>query len=202
MDPPNSSTIVYSVRQPRCGCPTHVADCFGAYDSLSDAMKRRIDDLVCIHHYGNRDYRPSEGLGWQAEHEAETMTEEQKRKVKNVYHPLVMRHPVTGRKALYCVAGTSWGIVGWPEDEALDLLRELMAHNLQPKYVTSIDYEVGHFAAWDTFSTLHRATPLEGVGPEDPDARILWRVSVNGHSPLYSADELYRGAARLEKPAA
>ena len=42
----------------------------------------------------------------------------------------------------------------------------------------------------------------EGVGPDDPDARILRRVSVNGHSPLFSAAELCRGAAQLEKPAA
>ena len=47
-----------------------------------------------------------------------------------------------------------------------------------------------------------RWTPLAAVGPDDPDARILWRVSVNGHSPLFAADELYRGAARLEKSAA
>ena len=45
---------------------------------------------------------------------------------------------------------------------------------------------------------------LDGCPPAsyDPDARILWRVSVNGRSPLFAADELYQGAAELEKPAA
>jgi taurine dioxygenase len=192
-DPPNSTTTVYSIEQPKDGCPTHIADCFRAYDALSESMKQKIDELICVHHYGNRDFQADAKIGYQTRHEAETMTDNQKKKVKNVYHPLVMRHPITGRKSLYSVAGTSWGISGWPDDEAMDLLRELMAHCLQDKFVTTIDYEVGDLAAWDTFSTLHRATPIAAVEPDDPNARTLWRVSVNGISPLYSSDEIYQG---------
>ncbi len=192
LDPANSTTMVYSVKQPRDGCPTSLADCFGAYDALPESMKRKIDDLTCIHHYGNRDFQ-SDVAGKNSKHEAERMTEDQKKKVKDVYHPLVKRHPITGRKSLYSVAGTSWGIVDWPADEAVALLRELMDHCLQDKFITSIDYEEGDFAAWDTFSTLHCATPLAGVEPDDPNARILWRVSVNGLSPLYDVAETYQG---------
>ena len=188
-DPPNSTTMVYCIQQPRDGCPTHLADCFSAYDALSEGMKNRIDDLVCIHHYGNRDYRDDDS-GPNTRYEAERMTDSQKRKVKNVYHPLVMRHPITGRKSLYSVAGTSWGIVDMPDDEALGLLRELTEHSLQEQYLTQIDYEPGDFAVWDTFSTLHHATPLEAVEPDDPNARILWRVSVNGLSPLMSEEQI------------
>ena len=36
-----------------------------------------------------------------------------------------------GRKALYAVSGSSFGIVGMPEDEARDLLDELAAHATQ-----------------------------------------------------------------------
>ncbi len=192
LDPANSTTMVYSVKRPRDGCPTSLADCFGAYDALPESMKRKIDDLVCIHHYGNRDFQ-SGAAEKNSKFEAERMTEDQKKKVKDVYHPLVKRHPITGRKSLYSVAGTSWGIVDWPEDEAVALLRELMDHCLQDRFITSIDYDVGDFAAWDTFSTLHCATPLAGAGPDDPNARILWRVSVNGLSPLYRLEETYQG---------
>ena len=186
-DPPNSTTMVYCIQQPRDGCPTHLADCFSAYDALPEKMKKRIDGLVCIHHYGNRDYRGDDS-GANTRYEAERMTDDQKRKVKNVFHPLVMRHPITGRKSLYSVAGTSWGIVDMPDDEALDLLSELTEHSLQDRFLTQIDYEPGDFAVWDTFSTLHHATPLKAVEPDDPNARILWRVSVNGLSPLFAGD--------------
>ncbi len=114
---------------------------------------------------------------------AEKLTVDQKKRVVNVYHPLVKRHPVTGRKALYGMAGSSFGIIGMPDDEAFDLLNELAVHAIKPAYVTSYDFKVGDAGAWDTFSTLHKATVLEpATGPED--SRLLWRISVTGLPPL------------------
>jgi taurine dioxygenase len=179
-DPPNSATIVYAIRVPQGkGAPTYVADMFSAYDSLPERRKREIDDLIVVHHYGNRD-DTVEG----SPTAAERLTEEQKRRVKNVRHPLVMRHPVTGRHSLYGVAGSSFGIVGMPDDEALDLLKELAAHAIRPEFTTSYDYDVGDVAAWDTYSTLHKAPVVPRAAPEDAHARTLWRVSVSGVSPL------------------
>ena len=51
-----------------------------------------------------------------------------------ITHKIARPHPVTGRKSLYAVNGSSFGIVGMPDDEALDLLDELAAHSTQPKY--------------------------------------------------------------------
>ena len=42
-----------------------------------------------------------------------------------VRHRVARRHPVTGRTALYAVSGSSFGIEGMPDDEAVDLLDEL-----------------------------------------------------------------------------
>jgi len=48
-----------------------------------------------------------------------------------VRHPVARKHPVTGRTALYAVSGSSFGIEGMPEDEAVDLLDELKRHSTQ-----------------------------------------------------------------------
>lgn len=187
-DPPNSSTIVYSIQKPEGGCPTHFCDMFSAYDALPEKTKRRIDDLMVIHHYGNRaDTREGSPTA------AETLTEDQKKRVANVTHPLVKRHPMTGRKALYGVAGSSFGIVGMPEDEAIGLLDELAEHALQPRFMTTYDYEPGDVAAWDTYSTLHKATLTQRAQAGDAHARVLWRVSVTGESPLFPPEEIYKG---------
>lgn len=179
-DPPNSATVVYSIRTPRDrGTPTYVADMFSAYDALPERTKRMIDDLTVLHHYGNR-YDTEEG----SPTAAERLTEEQKRRVHNCYHPLVMRHPVTGRRSLYGVAGSSFGIVGMPDDEAFDLLHELAEHATQPQFTTAYDYEPGDVACWDTYSTLHKAPAQKPAQPNDGHARMLWRVSVTGLSPL------------------
>jgi len=177
-DPPNSSTIVYAIETPEAGCPTEFADCFTAYDDLGDAMKAKIDDLQVIHHYGNR-----WDMDENSKTSAERLTEAQKKRVANVSMPMVRRHHATGRKALYGMAGSSFGIVGWPEDEAIDLIDELAKHCIQDKYRTRIDYAVGDVAAWDTFATLHKAQ-VQKPATGDNDRRLMWRASVIGLPPI------------------
>ena len=55
-------------------------------------------------------------------------------------HKVARKHPVTGRTALYSVSGSSFGIEGMPEDEALDLLDELKRHATQEKYQLRLKY--------------------------------------------------------------
>ena len=90
-----------------------------------------------------------------------------------VRHPIVRKHPVTGRKALYAVSGSSFGIEGMPEDEAVGLLDELKAHATQEKYQVRLKYGVGDVVIWDNASLLHSATLTD---PADP--RTLWRITV------------------------
>ena len=142
-------------------------------------MKERIDDMVVLHHYGNR-----ADMDESSRTSAERLTPEQKKRITNVYHPLVQRHPITGRKSLYGVAGSSFGIVGMPDDEAIELLDELKAHATEPRFVTQYDYDVGDVAAWDTYSTLHMAT-LHDRATTPETRRMLWRVSVSGKAPIY-----------------
>jgi taurine dioxygenase len=188
-DPPNSATVVYAIKT-TAETPTFLADMFRAYDALPEAMKRRIDTLVAVHHYGNRE-DTLEG----SPTAAERLTDEQKCRVKNVYHPLVMRHPVTGRRSLYGVAGSSFGIRGMPDDEALDLLGELKAHATQSQFSTAHQYEPGELVAWDTYSTLHKAPAQTPASPHDPHARLLWRVSLSGVSRFVTPHQNGTGCA-------
>ena len=47
---------------------------------------------------------------------------------------VVRRHPGSGRKALY-IASHASHIIGWPVEEGRALLRELLAHATQPRFV-------------------------------------------------------------------
>jgi taurine dioxygenase len=80
---------------------------------------------------------------------------------------------VTGRKALYAVSGSSFGIVGMPDDEARDLLDELAAHATKECYRLRFKYGVGDIVIWDNAALLHSATLID---PDD--ARTLWRITV------------------------
>ena len=166
---PARATTLYSIQVPKVGGNTLFADQMAAYDDLSEAMKRRLEGLVGIHHYGNRD-----DLDTESRTSAYPPDERQKRSrgIALIRHPLVRRHPLTGRKGLYAVSGTSVGIEGMPDAEALDLLRELARHSTQPKYQFSVSYGVGDVVAWDNAAVLHSATL---VAPDD--ARTLWRIT-------------------------
>ena len=126
---PARATTLYSIVVPKVGGDTLFANQQAAYDDLPEAMKKRIEPLYGIHHYGNR-----HDTDEQSRTAASPLTDEQKAKMPLITHQIARPHPVTGRKSLYAVNGSSFGIVGMPDDEALDLLDELAAHSTQPKY--------------------------------------------------------------------
>jgi taurine dioxygenase len=165
---PARATTLYSIEVPRRGGNTLFADQYAAWEGLPEAMQRRIETLTAIHHYGNRKERDDASRT-----AASALTPEQKAKMPLITHPIVRTHPVTGRKALYAVSGSSYGIVGMPDDEAVALLDELAAHATQEKYVYSFAYGVGDVVVWDNASLLHSATLLD---PDD--ARTLWRITI------------------------
>jgi taurine dioxygenase len=168
LDVPARATLLYSIEVPKKGGDTLFANQYAAYDDLPSAMKQRLEGLVGLHHYGNRD-----DLDSSSRTVASVLTEEQEKKMSWVRHPVARRHPVTGRTALYAVSGSSFGIEGMPEDEALDLLDELKAHATQQKYQCRLKYGVGDVVIWDNASLLHSATLTD---PDDP--RTLWRITV------------------------
>src|SRR6478672_6508978 len=165
---PARATMLYSIEVPKAGGNTLFANQYAAYDDLSESMKRRIAPMIGVHHYGNR--KVADEMSRVA---ASPLTDEQKAKMPLITHPLVRTHPVTGRKALYAVSSSSYGIVGMPEDEAVALLDELAAHATQPKFVYSLSYRVGDVVIWDNASLLHSATLTD---PDDP--RTLWRITI------------------------
>ena len=165
---PARATTLYSRVVPKAGGDTLFANQQAAYDDLSDAMKKRIEPLYAIHHCGNRNDQDEKSRTV-----ASVLTAEQKAKMPVITHKVARPHPVTGRKSLYAVSGSSFGIVGMPDDEALDLLDELAAHSTQPKYQLRFKYGVGDIVVWDNASLLHSATLID---PDD--ARTLWRITV------------------------
>src|SRR5450755_956004 len=102
---PARATTLYSRVTPKVGGDTLFANQQAAYDDLSDAMKRRVEPLFGIHHYGNR-----HDVDEASRTAASKLTAEQKAKMPIITHKLARPHPVTGRRALYAVSGSSFGV--------------------------------------------------------------------------------------------
>ena len=166
-------TMLYAVEAPDGGNETMFADLVSAYDALPAATKERIDSLRVTHDpRGGKVHLPEEKRGEGSDID-----------LPMVDHPLVMRHPVIGRKALYGISGTACGIVGWPEREGIDLLIGLKQHTLQPRFRQSATAAVGCILVWDNFSVMHSATRTE-YSNEDGKRRLLHRISTRGAPPL------------------
>jgi taurine dioxygenase len=159
---PARATTLYSIQVPSKGGDTLFADQYAAYDDLSSSLKTQIQDLVALHHYGNRD-----DLDKSSRTVASELSEEQENKMA------WRKHPITGRTALYSVSGSSFRIEGMPDNEAVSLLDELERHATQEKYQLRLKYGVGDVVVWDNASLLHSATLTD---PADP--RTLWRITI------------------------
>ena len=168
LDVPARCTMLYSRQVPGKGGDTLFADQYAAYDDLPEARKKQLNSLVALHHYGNRD-----DLDKGSRTVASVLTSEQEEKMVWVRHPVVRRHPITGRNALYAVSGSSFRIEGMPDDEALDLLDELTRHATQERYQLRLKYGVGDLVVWDNASLLHSATLTDHADP-----RTLWRITI------------------------
>ena len=173
LDVPARATTLYSIQVPSKGGDTLFADQYSAYDGLPAVMKKRIEGLVALHHYGNRDDQEKTSRTV-----ASVLSEEQEQKMRWVRHKVARKHPITGRTALYAVSGSSFRIEGMPDDEALDLLDELKRHATQEKYQLRLRYGVGDVVIWDNASLLHSATLTD---PSDP--RTLWRITIKEEKP-------------------
>jgi taurine dioxygenase len=169
LDMPARATVLYSLEVPKAGGDTLFADQEQAYEDLPKEMKKRIDGMVTLNVYGNRD---DPDLKSRTSAPPPTQEQKDKRGAHLIRHPLVRRHPYTGRKALYSVSGTSFAIEGMPEEEGIALLRELAAHSTQTKYQFRMHYGIGDVVIWDNASVLHSATLTDPAHP-----RTLFRVT-------------------------
>lgn len=172
---PASATMLYARQVPEDGGETLICDMVAAYRELSDITKKRCNELVVRHRYGNRDQ--------DKEFSAGLLQGEQTRKVPEATHPLVHTHPISGEECLYAVAASARGIVGMPDDEALDLLTELKRHCTQDQFVSAHHYAVDEVFIWDTLATMHAAAVMD-VARDASNTRIMYRISVKNHQQL------------------
>jgi taurine dioxygenase len=171
---PASVTMLYGIEAPETGNDTMFADMVAAYDALPESTKRTIEPLRVIHDpQGGKVNLPGEVRGSGTTEPLPVVT-----------HPLVMRHPVTGRRALFGISGTACGIVGWDEAPAIELLLDLKRHTLQPQFRQQARVDVGTILIWDNFSVIHCATPTD-YSNEDGMRRLLHRISTKGLPPVH-----------------
>ena len=138
------------------GGNTEFADMRAAYDTLDDATRASIEDLVCEHSLIYS--RGSMGFS--------DLTEDEKAMMKPVRQRLVRTHPVTGRKSLY-LSSHAGQIVGWLVPESRDFLRDLNEHATERELVYTHRWRQYDLVVWDNRQTMHRVRRFDETQPRD-----------------------------------
>jgi len=92
-----------------------------------------------------------------------------------VFHPLVCRHPETGRDVLYLGRRRNACIGGLTRAESDALLDELWSYATREEFAWRHEWQVGDLVLWDNRCTMHRRDAF------DPrQRRIMHRTQIKG----------------------
>jgi len=153
---------------PSWGANTEFADMRGAYDALDARTRAEVASLICEHSL----IYSRETIGFV------DLTAEEIAAFAPVRHPLVRRHPVTGRPSLFLSAHAG-AIVGWTVPEARIFLRDLTEHATQRELVHSHAWKPGDLVMWDNRATMHRARRFDYR-----EVRDVRRTTLAGTPPI------------------
>lgn len=155
---PPKASLLYGIETPAVGGETHFYNLYKAYETLAEHLKARIKGLSCKHDAT----RNSSGQLRQGYAERYTSRDR-----PGAVHPLVVRHPETGRPSLYLGRRPNAWVVGLSDTESDELLDALWAHIGSGPFRWSQSWRPGDLVIWDNRCTLHRRNTL------DPSLRRL-----------------------------
>lgn len=153
------ANVLYAIKVPRrdgvtLGA-TEFADMHAACEALPDEVRKRLEGATALHDFNKfwEEMRRRPGSN------RPPLTEEQRRQKPPVSHPILLRHPISGRTVLYANPGYAIRIDGWDQDESDRMLDFLFTHQLQERFRYTHRWTEFDVLMWDNISTLHNARP-------------------------------------------
>lgn len=130
-------SFLYALEAPESGYQTWYASRYAAYDDLDEATKKRLEGQSIPHEFKSAFPNLSGAL-----------------------HPLVLKHPISGRRALYGVPGYDRGApVGMTEAEWRPIRKRLEANLAEERFLYKHHWRTGDLLVWDNRCVLHRRGP-------------------------------------------
>ncbi len=163
---PPKATTLHALQIPSTGGDTQFVDVRRAYDDLPIALKEKIKNLRSLHvHQSSRSPR-----------ELTKLSPEDLAKIPTALQPIVIKHPGSGRPALYLNTGRMEGVDGMPSDEGYALIEDLYQRATDTKYEYRHKWQVGDMVIWDNQAVMHQAN-----ADYDPEQkRFLYRLMIKG----------------------
>ena len=168
LEAPPKASILYALEVPAAGGNTYFCNMYRVYELLPEEFRRRIAGLTLKHDgtYNSGGY-VRQGV---------TAVDDPVLSA-GVYHPLVVTHPESGRRALYLGRRRNAYIGGLPLAESEALLDELWSYTSRDDVSWFNQWRTGDVVLWDNRCTMHRRDPF------DPESRrVLHRTQIKGET--------------------
>ena len=172
---PPSGTCLFGVQIPPMGGDTLYVNQHAALDAMPADLRARLDGKMAVHSarggyapdgtYGARDQATDRSMDIRPSDEA----------MATQLHPVIRKHPETGRLGVFSCIGYIIGIDGMADNAARELLGELYAWQTRDEFQYRHVWQQDMLTMWDNRSVLHRAT-----GGYDGHHRLLHRTTIAG----------------------
>jgi len=163
-DPP-ALGILHALEVPSKGAGTLFVSMKAAYAALPKGEQDRIRPLVGLHRHGAG---PAGGMY------DNSLDDDQEEGIKDVRHPAVRPHPVSGDPVLYISPTHTRCFEGMAPGASAALVNDLTARATRPGAVYHHHWRPGDLLIWDEHGTMHR-----GEGAYEPtERRIMMRAIV------------------------
>ena len=167
---PAMGSVLVARALPPSGGDTLWAHMGAAYDALSDDLKQEIEGLEA-YHSADHIYE-EDGLYAQTDMAADLRGQSLR---TGATHPVVIRHPHTGRRLLYVNSAFTLNIVGRTRAESLPLLQRLYDAATAADNTCRVAWVPGSVAIWDNRTTWHLA-----MNDYQGHAREMHRITLTG----------------------
>lgn len=164
-NPPFASILNAKV-VPDVGGDTLWASMYAAYEALPAGIRSDLDGLRAVHSMGSywNEFYSQGGV---------ERIEAGMRELGAAVHPVVRRHPVTGRPFLYVNRHFTIHLLGMSSGDSQRLLAYLFDHIEQPDFQMRLRWRTGTVVMWDNRVTQHYAVP-----DYMPSYRCMHRVTI------------------------
>ena len=169
---PALGSLLYAKEVPSHGGDTLFAGCGVAFDNLSEGMKDTLRSLRAVH-----SSRHVFGESASVPNDMSDMFGNADQATQDAVHPVVIRHPLSGREILYVNPGFTTHIEGWTVQESAPLLQFLYGHIARPEHTCRFHWQPGALAFWDNRATWHFA-----VNGYHGERRLMHRIVVEGEA--------------------
>jgi taurine dioxygenase len=167
---PAMGSILVARELPPTGGDTLFASMGAAYDALSPGLQATLKGMRAVHS-ADHIYQPG---GYYAGTDQAADLRGQDVHTRAV-HPVIIRHPVTGRPLLYVNGAFTLHFEGWTREESLPLLGYLVQLGQREDHQCRIAWQPGSVAIWDNRSTWHLA-----MNDYHGHRRVMHRITLSG----------------------